>query len=177
MSFPVPLWAWAAVSVLTTSCAQPAQLGGLGVFNPRGFEGRMALAGRLHAAPASPERSRAPNASETATAPAGSDAAAATSGEAARTTDAVATGISHAVPVPAGAETATVSVLGKKTTVPTVSDGAAAPSGDAAHTRSVAATGSSDAVPVGSDVAALPSGEVVPVSDHRASDAETVGAR
>jgi hypothetical protein len=36
--------------LLTLSgCAKPAQLGGLGVFNPKGLEGRMALARKLKA--------------------------------------------------------------------------------------------------------------------------------
>jgi hypothetical protein len=34
--------------LLACSCAEPAQLGGLGVFRPQGFEGRMALANRVH---------------------------------------------------------------------------------------------------------------------------------
>lgn len=38
-------------------CAKPAQLGGLGVFNPNGLEGRMALAGRVKApVAAAPEK-------------------------------------------------------------------------------------------------------------------------
>jgi hypothetical protein len=40
------LWLLGLV-VLTSSCAKPQQLGGLGVFNPNGFEGRMALVGEL----------------------------------------------------------------------------------------------------------------------------------
>ncbi len=40
-----------------TGCAEPAQLGGLGVFNPNGLEGRMALASRVKAPSAvAPER-------------------------------------------------------------------------------------------------------------------------
>ena len=33
--------------LLLFGCAKPAQLGGLGVFNPNGLEGRMALASRV----------------------------------------------------------------------------------------------------------------------------------
>jgi len=33
-----------AAAAIVAGCAKPAQLGGLGVFNPNGFEGRMALA-------------------------------------------------------------------------------------------------------------------------------------
>lgn len=44
MSFGRVMLALVAL-VVTTSCAKPAQLGGLGVFNPQGFAGRMALAG------------------------------------------------------------------------------------------------------------------------------------
>jgi hypothetical protein len=33
-----------------TACAKPAQLGGLGVFNPRGLEGRIAMSNRVNRA-------------------------------------------------------------------------------------------------------------------------------
>jgi hypothetical protein len=32
---------------LATGCAEPAQLGGLGIFDPSGFEGRFTLASRI----------------------------------------------------------------------------------------------------------------------------------
>ncbi|MGE5786795.1 MAG: hypothetical protein ACM3ZE_19535 [Myxococcales bacterium] len=35
---------------LVGGCAEPAQLGGLGVFNPNGLAGRMTLAGRVNGA-------------------------------------------------------------------------------------------------------------------------------
>jgi hypothetical protein len=34
--------------LVAVSCAKPAQSGGLGVFNPRGLEGRLALANRVN---------------------------------------------------------------------------------------------------------------------------------
>jgi hypothetical protein len=45
------LWVLLLVVALVTTagCAKPVQSGGLGVFNPAGFEGRMALAGAYSA--------------------------------------------------------------------------------------------------------------------------------
>lgn len=43
-------------------CSKPAQLGGLGVFNPRGLEGRLALADRVNGSAAKPEPSSEPTA-------------------------------------------------------------------------------------------------------------------
>lgn len=40
------------VQWLVCGCAEPAQLGGLGVLNPNGLAGRMALAGRVNGAAA-----------------------------------------------------------------------------------------------------------------------------
>jgi len=40
----VPVACAIAAAAIVAGCAKPAQLGGLGVFNPNGFEGRMALA-------------------------------------------------------------------------------------------------------------------------------------
>lgn len=56
-------------------CAEPAQLGGLGVFNPSGFAGRMALASRVKATPSGETEalpSAAPSAAPTASPRAGS---------------------------------------------------------------------------------------------------------
>jgi hypothetical protein len=46
----------AGFALTLLGCAEPAQLGGLGVLNPSGFAGRMALAGRVNgsAAPKEP---------------------------------------------------------------------------------------------------------------------------
>lgn len=44
-----------ALVAAVPGCAKPAQLGGLGVFNPRGFEGRVALAGQYAEGHGSPE--------------------------------------------------------------------------------------------------------------------------
>jgi hypothetical protein len=151
---------WIAVGILlpTMGCAPPAQLGGLGVFNPRGFEGRLALTDRLRAPPSPREPAQESNTHAAAIVPAGNDAAAAASGDAARTSDdadcmtsEVANGSNDAVPVLAGSEMATVSAAGKTATVSTLNNGATA-------------TRSSDAVPVGHDAAVLPNDEVVPDS-------------
>ena len=42
------IWAVWLLVLLQSGCAEPAQLGGLGVFNPRGLSGRMAIANRVN---------------------------------------------------------------------------------------------------------------------------------
>lgn len=60
---------WLLLLVLAaapTGCGKPVQSGGLGVFNPNGFEGRVALAGKLadNRVECAPVASRNPEGSE-----------------------------------------------------------------------------------------------------------------
>jgi len=55
-----------AIGSISIGCAEPVQRGGLGVFNPRGLEGRLALANR-----ATGEHQARPEAAPTAAAKSG----------------------------------------------------------------------------------------------------------
>ena len=57
MKLTTVTWVVWLLLLLAFGCAEPAQLGGLGVFRPQGFEGRMALASRVHG-PATPGASK-----------------------------------------------------------------------------------------------------------------------